>query len=961
MVDKSSVDITKVLSNLLASPPDEQARDVVKLGEADDVLCELIDEAGRWVIADLERALRATQSLVDLSDALAGRRVRGQARRARGQALAYASRYEEARKMFCESIELAEQANEPVAAARARMSMLHVLDRLGRADESIATGEAARAAFLAAGETEWAAKADANLGVAHRVRNDPATALLHFERARAVLASDPISAAQLDSNRAEALLDLNEFAQAEEAFRSALQAFNAAGVTRAAAIVEGNLADLMSRQGRLNRALYHFELARRHFEADGAKSDLARIARLQAEHAEALARAGLVNETFETYRDAVPKLDEHGLTFEAARARTGFGQALHRLGRDEEADAALVQAAAAFSSLQHDAGYARVRIVQGELAMSRGDVSRAEEFFAEALPLLHDRPAEEAVVRHHLANVALAGNDLPRTAALLEPAIDVAQQYNLAPLLADLHHTRAKLRIAQKRTDAALSDLRTAVNQVERLRGSFQADRLRAAFLGERTGVYEDLVAILLAGDGPGSTDEAFNTVEQAKSRALLDLVAGAVDVDTLTPDDSDDPSATRLVQQIGQLNRELNALYSRVEDMAPSDRGPETLRRWRDRVEQTERKLQTLEGRVAATRGLAGVYAPSFDLAAAQRLLDPTTALIEYFIANDELIAFVIRADTIQAFAHLASAPDVIEHVELMQFQIGRAVGRTTSPSSDDTALVQDVRRELADLYAILIDPLAGSLHGISRLIIVPHGPLHAVPFHALHNGDRYLIEDYEISFSPSASLLQYLQVTPSAGPHRGREQTSVVLGMADAAAPHIDDEVRCVAEALGNARVLRGESATSKNLARESRQASIIHLACHARFSPDAPLSSGLKLADGWMTVRDLYRLRLNAPLVVLSGCDTACSAIGGADELVGLIRPFVAAGASALVMSLWTLNDDTAQKMIASMYTLWHNGGQQGKVNLGAALRRAQCRMMKTRPHPAFWAPFILVGRP
>ncbi len=962
MEDKSSLDIAQLLSNLLALRPGERARDILETGNADDILPDLIEEAGRCVIADLDRALSATQCLVELSDTLAGQRVRSQAHRARAQALAYANRLEEALATFHESIELAEQVGDSIAAAKARMSMLQVLDRLGRCDESIEAGEAARTAFLAEGETEWAAKADANLGVAHRVRNEPARALEHFDRAKAALASNPMSAAQLDSNRAEALLDLNEFSRAEEAFRTALQSFQTAGVTRAAALVEGNLADLMSRQGRLGGALYHFELARRHFEAQGADSDLARVARLQAEQAEALARSGLIDETFQAYSDAIPRLDEHGLTFEAARARTGLGLTLHRLRRNDEADATLAQAVAAFRSLKHDAGYARVRLVQGEIAMSRGDLGQADDFFNQALPLLHDQPAEEAVVRHYLAINALSRDDLSQTERLLKAAIDVAEQYNLAPLLADLHHTRAKLRLAQQRCDEALSDLRTAANQVERLRGSLQAERLRAAFLGQRADVYEDLVATLLADGDKPAAEEAFCTVEQAKSRALLDLVAGAIDVDALPGNESDDPTATRLLKQIAQLHGELNALYSRVEDMATPDRGLETMQRWRERVEQTERKLQTLEGRIAATRGLGGVFAPSIDLATTQQVLDPTTALIEYFIANDRLIGFVVRANSMQTFTGLAPLADLSEQIELLQFQIGRAVAQVAGGSLDsDTTLIRDAQRELADLYAILIEPLAGALHDANKLIIVPHGPLHAVPFHALHDGERYLIEEYEISYSPSASLLQYFGKLPSQQSQPHREQFHVVLGFADEIAPHIDEEVRCVAQTLGNAHLFVGESATKANLAAAARDATIVHLACHARFTPDAPLSSGLKLADGWMTVRDLYSLQLNAPLVVLSGCDTAAAVIGQADELIGIIRGFVAAGASALVMSLWTLNDDTAKITVANLYQLWHNGSRGRRMTLPAALRSAQCEMLKTRPHPVFWAPLVLVGIP
>ena len=112
--------------------------------------------------------------------------------------------------------------------------------------------------------------------------------------------------------------------------------------------------------------------------------------------------------------------------------------------------------------------------------------------------------------------------------------------------------------------------------------------------------------------------------------------------------------------------------------------------------------------------------------------------------------------------------------------------------------------------------------------------------------------------------------------------------------------------------------------------------------------------------MTVRDLYKLGLDGALVVLSGCQTGCTAIGRGDELTGLVRGLVAAGASAVVMSLWLVNDESAEKSMAAFYRSWYKKGSEW-WSLAAALRGAQCEMMEGRAHPVFWGPFILLGRP
>ena len=139
-------------------------------------------------------------------------------------------------------------------------------------------------------------------------------------------------------------------------------------------------------------------------------------------------------------------------------------------------------------------------------------------------------------------------------------------------------------------------------------------------------------------------------------------------------------------------------------------------------------------------------------------------------------------------------------------------------------------------------------------------------------------------------------------------------------------------------------------------ARSADVLHLACHGRFSAENPLASGLKLADRWLTVRDVYGLRLRASLVTLSGCDTGRTVVGGGDELVGLMRGFFAAGAASLLISLWTVNDESTAELMTRFYDAWRGGATKP-----AALRSAQRALLATRPHPVFWAPFLLGGLP
>jgi len=265
---------------------------------------------------------------------------------------------------------------------------------------------------------------------------------------------------------------------------------------------------------------------------------------------------------------------------------------------------------------------------------------------------------------------------------------------------------------------------------------------------------------------------------------------------------------------------------------------------------------------------------------------------------------------------------------------------------------MLADARRELAALHHLLLAPLLPWLGGVDRLVLVPHGPLHGLPLHALWDGEHHLIETIEVRYAPSASVLAQLQRT---NPERRRDWgAALVVGVPDEAAPRIGEEAVRVAGVLGTGRLLLGGEATCEAVVAAARNASVIHLACHGHFSPERPLGSGLKLADRWLTVRDVYRLRLEADLVALSGCETGRSVVASGDELVGLVRGFLAAGAASLVLSLWVVDDASAADLMDAFYAAYRRGD-----SATAALRHAELEILARHPHPAFWAPFVLGG--
>jgi CHAT domain-containing protein len=273
-------------------------------------------------------------------------------------------------------------------------------------------------------------------------------------------------------------------------------------------------------------------------------------------------------------------------------------------------------------------------------------------------------------------------------------------------------------------------------------------------------------------------------------------------------------------------------------------------------------------------------------------------------------------------------------------------SAGQLTTHQSQ---LIRRAQYHLCQLYAALISPIEAHL-GTRRLIFVPHGPLHSLPFHALFDGETYLIERHEICVVPSAAVLQRCLAQPLHSWER-----ALLVGCPDLQAPYVRAEVQQLAQLFPDSIVLLDEQAVLPTLRAQASQASLVHLACHGQFRGDNPLFSALRLSDGWLTVRDAYSLTLNCGLVTLSACETGINAVAPGDELMGLARGFFSAGAPSLLVSLWTVDDVFTASFMEQFYTHLLAGERPA-----AALRSAQRSMLLAYPHPYYWSPFLLLGR-
>jgi CHAT domain-containing protein len=182
--------------------------------------------------------------------------------------------------------------------------------------------------------------------------------------------------------------------------------------------------------------------------------------------------------------------------------------------------------------------------------------------------------------------------------------------------------------------------------------------------------------------------------------------------------------------------------------------------------------------------------------------------------------------------------------------------------------------------------------------------------------------------------------------------------VGFGDAGRDAIEEEARSVAEVLAaggvDVSLHLGGAARREVVAEAVRRSAVVHLCGHGMFRPQHPEFSALRLADGWLSARELVALPLAGVTAVLSGCETGARAVAAGDEALGLSRGLLRAGASAVISSLWRVDDRATSQLMTGLYRHWNAAGR-----LGAGLRAVQIDRASTDSDPYLWAPFGLFG--
>jgi CHAT domain-containing protein/tetratricopeptide (TPR) repeat protein len=683
---------------------------------------------------------------------------------------------------------------------------------------------------------------------------------------------------------------------------------------------------------------------------------------LQVQLGQAYLQLARVDEALAHYERALPLAREFGGLRHEAAVLHGIATCRRSLG---DIDGAIDACRRALETIRG----AHIPITEGTILVdlgraydSKGAYADAEATLRRAMSVGHalGNPVmigeAERALGHVLASTGRSDEALP----LLREAAKRGRAAGAPALLRDALAEEAKL--AQDGGDLARADslLSEAVALAETGRGLQSGEEVRVGYLEDKRRFFVQLAELR---HERGDAEGAFEVSERAHARVLLDVLGG----DLPDPRQHVDPEV---------LSRE-DALRARLASVQSALSMAASAEEWSvSVVDSLRRVLESVMKDYRAVREEIGTRDPAWAALVADRRPIPLVdlrskalatdqILVEYLVGREATIVFLVAQDRCLAF-DIAVSED--------------SLGTLVDELRDDLASAEGPPPSAGRLHAILVGPLVAEIPPGARLLVVADGPLHRLPFAALHDGSSYLVERHALAFAPSASVLD-----PALGRRRPRRPGArACLAIGDPSTfrtdallsperggvpwrfgelPYAAEEARRTAARFPRATLLIGETATEERVKAGIGAATHVHFATHGVLVDGEPLQSGLLLAqdddpaeDGFLQTHEILDLDLDADLVVLSACDTGLGALVRGEGMLGLARSFLHAGVGALVMSLWEVVDRSAMDLMDEMYA----GLVERNLPPDVALQRAQVAALSAGRAPRDWASFVAVGR-
>ena len=916
----------------------KQYSDLIDIGFA----AELKDTYyGSWTTSP-QKTLNAANALEVLFKIIPVEEVRAMAIWVRGIADLTVGKIEKAVRDLDASAVIFLKIDQEHNAAQTQVAKLIALALLGKYDDAIKTGEQALKIFEKYNDELAAGKIEKNLGnvLTRQGRLSDAEEYYLAARQRFAKLNNRSELAMSDNSLAYIYAELNNFHQAEKFYTIALESTRHAKMLVTEAEIEASMGNLALFRGRFDEALRLLELSRQKYDELKMPHQTA-IAELEI--ADIYLEMNLSSEAFSIYERVAVSLKRLKLQAEEARARANFGKAAILRNDLKKAKQELKRSEHLYLLEKNPGGEASVKLTQAVLELSQNNFKNALIFTLEAKKLLTktENPRPKLLSKWIHGEILRNLGKFKSAEKLLIETFEEATNIGHPNLAQICLNSLGNLALQTSDRKRAERYFKNAVKMIETLRAPLPAEEFRMAFLADKLAPFESLAKIYLA---ENDLKKAFLMIEKSRARTLSENLK-----DNFVEPHS--AISSKLGKKLSALREDLNWFYTRLNRAATSE-----LAGLQIETKKREKQFGALLRQIESTRINANgdttkrrIDDRHDTLRLLQANLGQQKALIEFISLDGVISAFVVSDKTIDFVANLGTENEVFTLLEGLQFQFGAMRFGKQSVQTFVPELKKRADSYLQKLYEKLARPLEGLIAG-RDLVVVPVGALHYVPFHALSDGEKYLIETREIVYSPSASVWRFLNEIPAK-----KIEKAMLMGFADEKIPLVNDEIKALQRIFPSAITFTGEESTFENYTENAHKFDVLHLACHGQFRPDNPMFSSLHLANGFVTVRDICSQHLKAELVTLSACETGLNKIFAGDEILGLARGFLSAGAKSLVLSLWTVNDEATKELMENFYIHLQRG-----ESVAASLRRAQIAFINRSEHPYFWAPFISIGR-
>ena len=638
----------------------------------------------------------------------------------------------------------------------------------------------------------------------------------------------------------------------------------------------------------------------------------------------------------------------------------------------------------------------------GRLSLRRGDPAAATGYFARALAIrekIAPGGIDTATSLNGLGDASVAAGNLKRAHRYFDKSLSLLQV--LAPdslSCAETLHDLGKLYRRRSRPEEAAPYFRRAVDvleaQKQKLGGT---EEVRTLFAASHDDYYRDEIEVLIE---LGKKEDAFRTLERSRARALLAMLA-----------ERDLVFAGDVPADLERESKLTDAAYDKVQaelkDLSAKDKGRQEdvvtrLRELRQKQEQIAERLKKASPRYGALH-----YPQPLDLSATQSTLDPGTLLLSYSVGEEKTHLFAVHADSQRGPPLSVYTIPVGEKALRGSVKAFRKLIEWAEPSPE-------LSTRARTLYDTLLKPAEALIARSDRLLILPDGPLHTLPWAALARSTKAGRPEYLVAWKPihtalSATIHAELKKqrrppsvpvihvaafgdpkypkTPEARPavKRGESETAddgiEPEGIGDAQVrsvlrggfrfdplPATRQEVeRIVGLYAPRAVAYLGEDATEEKAKSIGKDVPFIHFACHAVVNERFPLDSALVFTipehpregqdNGLLQAWEIFeKMRIDADLVTLSACESGLGKEMGGEGLIGLTRAFQYAGARSVLASLWKVEDKATGELMRRFYTYLKAGKSKDE-----ALRAAQIDLIRSADfsRPIDWASFQLNG--